>query len=779
MLQHFGVTPYLVFDGAYLPSKAGTEASRAKNREESRRRGMELLKAGKAREAEKEFQKAVDVTPEMARNLIEELKRNNVAYVVAPYEADSQLVYLEREGIIDGIVSEDSDLLVFGAKRLITKLTKYGECIEINRRDFAAVREVSLTGWTDADFRRMAILSGCDYLDGIHDVGLKTAYRLIRKHKTPERIVKMLQFEGKHRISENYLTEFFRAELTFLHQRVYCPKKKELVLLTEADPQQGVEDMPFIGAFLEPELARAVAVGDVNPITKEPMGPPELTPSKRRHSQSAQRAAAARPSQPGKPIDSYFKGKGNHRIPMGEMDRNCFSVDPQRIAAITQNGLVPRVFPLPRPYLDEATARPEIVSPRRSASASLSKSPRLARRRTEPMANLLSPLLKPRPSPTRRKSAYPTTEGTAAAIDGRQNQASTFKEGDDLQAAVEALMAGGGQRPSKKIRLCADTEADGNGRQGVERSKWFSKPARAKKSDGYLMSDSSIDEALLNLPDVEGWHSTAKPRDSISIFEEGPQVARVNEIQTTVTQTTETQTTETQITETQITETETTETQITETTVTTESQASSGFDAIAETPPSDFSFTVPDGPDAEEIVSQASVPDTPVRASIHQFAYQKPTTRAQSSSRRASMIPTPSTLNSRRGSAIFTPAISTPSTAPSTAASRMTPLQRIGAQAFHRRNLPGSPVRPVGSKPISGLAGSRPVNPSFVPLPKVDLAEVEALNRQCGSEDQMIPDSEGEDNHLSEDVEGDDEGSGEYALQRVPGMDLSRFAFSS
>lgn len=28
MLHHFGVTPYLVFDGDYLPSKAGTEAER-------------------------------------------------------------------------------------------------------------------------------------------------------------------------------------------------------------------------------------------------------------------------------------------------------------------------------------------------------------------------------------------------------------------------------------------------------------------------------------------------------------------------------------------------------------------------------------------------------------------------------------------------------------------------------------------------------------------------------------------------------------------------------
>lgn len=29
MLQHYGVKPYFVFDGAHLPSKAGTEKERA------------------------------------------------------------------------------------------------------------------------------------------------------------------------------------------------------------------------------------------------------------------------------------------------------------------------------------------------------------------------------------------------------------------------------------------------------------------------------------------------------------------------------------------------------------------------------------------------------------------------------------------------------------------------------------------------------------------------------------------------------------------------------
>ena len=70
MMQHFGVTPYLVFDGGYLPSKAGEEAHRKQRREDSRKAGMELLKAGKPILAHKELQKSVNISPEMARNLI-------------------------------------------------------------------------------------------------------------------------------------------------------------------------------------------------------------------------------------------------------------------------------------------------------------------------------------------------------------------------------------------------------------------------------------------------------------------------------------------------------------------------------------------------------------------------------------------------------------------------------------------------------------------------------------------------------------------------------------
>ncbi|KAJ5124307.1 XPG/RAD2 endonuclease [Penicillium bovifimosum] len=335
MLLFFGVKPYLVFDGDNLPSKSGTEQDRYRRRQESKALGLELQRKGRMPEAYQEFQKAVDVTPYMARQLIEELKQMNVQYVVAPYEADAQLVYLEQQGDIDGIISEDSDLLVFGAKRLISKLDQHGECIEINRADFTACREVSLVGFSDLDFRNMCILSGCDYLANIPKMGLKTAYRIVRKHRSVEKALRMLQFEGNFRVPADYLANFRQAELTFLYQRVFCPKAQRLVTLTPPDEDIILDTLPFIGADMEPEIAVGVSLGDLDPTTKEPIilkplaaGRLSLGINRR------QTLGSSSELKPRRPINSFFTPK---RTPLAELDPNSLTPSPSQQRLLERN----------------------------------------------------------------------------------------------------------------------------------------------------------------------------------------------------------------------------------------------------------------------------------------------------------------------------------------------------------------------------------------------------------------------------------------------------------
>ncbi|KAL2137142.1 hypothetical protein VTI74DRAFT_8774 [Chaetomium olivicolor] len=678
MFKYFGVTPYLVFDGDFLPSKAKTEESRAKRREESKRIGLELLRAGKPSQAFAELQKAIDVTPEMARHLIEELKKADVPYVVAPYEADAQLVYLERQGLISGIVSEDSDLLVFGAKRLLTKMDQHGQCVEINRRDFCAVREISLTGWTDNEFRHMAIFSGCDYLESVNNIGLKTAYRLIRKHKTPERVVRMLRFNGKHQIPDSYLEDFKQAELTFLHQRVFCPKKQDIVLLTEPEPSVKIDDMPFIGAPVETELARSIAVGDVNPITKQRIViPVPLSPGKRRISQ-ALAPASGPPRSHGKPINEYFKDKDARRIPLGEMDPNCFLVGADNGGNTTEDVSRPVEIQLPRPYLDGVEESASPVRPYTSRA-------RVLRRQSEPISKLLAGLDHFKSSEHRRRTVGP-------AIQVYQDPVAST-------------------RPPKKARLCEDSASGESASATLEKSKFFStKPKRSvkKKADPLLMSDDAIDEVFRNLPDVDSWRSQkpSKPADDITIFAEpSPKKPKVEALLADT--------------------------------------PSSNHD---EKPDDDIevpaSSPVQHGP-AKECSPPNPTSMTPLGDLLRSFSYDS----ARPRTRTVHGLPTPASSLQQTA----TPKSISPATSQTP---MLTPLQRIGARALHPgkpQTMAPTPMTPTSSNGNnSKYFGSFPVNPAFVPLPKVDMKEVEALNRPLGSEDLIIPESDGE-NEAEED----------------------------
>lgn len=467
MLIHFGVTPYLVFDGDRLPSKAGTEKDRAERRKESKRVGHELLRMGKTTQAYQELQKAVDITPQMARNVIEELKRSNVAYIVAPYEADSQMAYLEKKGIVDAILSEDSDLLVFGAKTLLTKLDQYGECVMIRQSDFTACRDVNFVGWTEAEFRQMAILSGCDYLDGIHKMGLKTAHRFVRKYKTIDRVIRGIQLEAKMRVPQGYLESFIQAETTFLYQWVFCPEARELVNLNTPTHEKQLEGLTYIGAHVEAAIARAVAVGDLNPMTKTPLeSPPNPTPGRRpffaSRTQSMPLVQTSKAAS-GKGIDAFFKP---NRVPLAELDPNIFHPTASQQQLLAQSS---------RTWTADAVP--------------------LQRMASQPQAS----------TPTSSRQPLSTTS-TAMNQSHRRPLS----------------------QPNKRQRLCKDAEVEEEG--SPQKSRFFGGPVASssapvtkhatKNSSFELWSDDSVEEAMKSIPDVPASTVAASRKSKITVHKD-------------------------------------------------------------------------------------------------------------------------------------------------------------------------------------------------------------------------------------------------------------------
>eukprot|EP00897_Mesotaenium_endlicherianum_P003404 jgi/Mesen1/3091/ME000184S02153 len=123
MLKRHGVVPIIVFDGGLLPAKAEEELKRARKREETLARAVGAEEAGDMAAAKRFYRQAVDITPALANELVQELKASGVEYVVAPYEADAQMAYLALSGRVHAVISDDSDLIAYGCPRVRSRST--------------------------------------------------------------------------------------------------------------------------------------------------------------------------------------------------------------------------------------------------------------------------------------------------------------------------------------------------------------------------------------------------------------------------------------------------------------------------------------------------------------------------------------------------------------------------------------------------------------------------------------------------------------------------------
>jgi len=85
-----------------------------------------MLLDGDMQGANKKYTEAIEITTDMIQKLLVELKCLRIEYIVAPYEADAQLAYLFKIRQIDLVVTEDSDLLLFGASKVFFKMNTQG-----------------------------------------------------------------------------------------------------------------------------------------------------------------------------------------------------------------------------------------------------------------------------------------------------------------------------------------------------------------------------------------------------------------------------------------------------------------------------------------------------------------------------------------------------------------------------------------------------------------------------------------------------------------------------
>ncbi|XP_043526477.1 uncharacterized protein LOC122537409 isoform X3 [Frieseomelitta varia] len=272
MLLSHKIKPILVFDGRHLPAKAQTELKRRESRQMNHRKSIELMRMGQHAEARNLLRRSIDVTHEMALELIKQCQKLNVDCIVAPYEADAQLAYLNISGIADVVITEDSDLTLFGCKKVLFKMDLNGNGLLVDQQQLHLAMGIPSEHFSMDDFLYMCILSGCDYLPSLPGIGLNKARKFVKIntdcdiHRALTRLGSYLNMKSLV-VTKEYRDSFILAVITFKYQLIFCPLTRKQIRLNSPTADITKEQLYYAGTEIDPDTALQLALGNCDPFT--------------------------------------------------------------------------------------------------------------------------------------------------------------------------------------------------------------------------------------------------------------------------------------------------------------------------------------------------------------------------------------------------------------------------------------------------------------------------------------------------------------------------------
>ena len=208
-----GFTTITVFDGRRYAPKQRTNERRYGNKDEEERKLFAMYSnhetAYTIAQIRKQQQKALRLTEDVFYEVAEKLKKEGIRTICAPYEADSQLVALSRQGIIDYAVTDDSDIPFQGATGTIRKVTKKGACQLVRFDAFQShlANIFKAESMLIKDIAVLAALLGNDYVDRASGKGPAATKDLMKQYcsanNTPS---------DKAKILRDYLNHHFNTQ---------------------------------------------------------------------------------------------------------------------------------------------------------------------------------------------------------------------------------------------------------------------------------------------------------------------------------------------------------------------------------------------------------------------------------------------------------------------------------------------------------------------------------------------------------------------------------------
>jgi len=115
----------------------------------------------------------------------------NVPFYDAPLEAECACADLCKRGIVDAVLTEDTDVIAYGSNIFLSKIdTSNDTCVQIIYKDILSSLKLN-----EKELLDLCIMFGCDYNKNINKIGIETSYKHILKYRTIEEISKQLSID--------------------------------------------------------------------------------------------------------------------------------------------------------------------------------------------------------------------------------------------------------------------------------------------------------------------------------------------------------------------------------------------------------------------------------------------------------------------------------------------------------------------------------------------------------------------------------------------------------
>lgn len=193
-----GIKPVYVFDGKPSELKDRTIEARRLMKEKTRIELEAAIEAGNEERARSLSSRINYITHEMVEESKELLSYMGIPWIQAPSEGEAQASVMSRDNIVDGVVSQDYDCLLFGARLVLRNLTLIGKRKLPGRNIYVNVspeyvdlqENLRALGITRDQLIEIGIMIGTDFNAGLDRVGAKTALNLIRRHGSIREILR-------------------------------------------------------------------------------------------------------------------------------------------------------------------------------------------------------------------------------------------------------------------------------------------------------------------------------------------------------------------------------------------------------------------------------------------------------------------------------------------------------------------------------------------------------------------------------------------------------------